>query len=60
LFRCDGVIGQLTEAWNNTLFAALKNAGGKAYSNYAVGEITVYHLFERKFITSGKIINLVE
>jgi len=54
------VIGQLTEAWNNTLFAALKNAGGKAYSNYAVGEITVYHLFERKFITSGKIINLVE
>lgn len=35
--RCDGVIGQLTEDWSETLFAALKAAGGKAYSNYAVG-----------------------
>lgn len=35
--RCDGVIGQLTEDWGETLFAALKAAGGKAYSNYAVG-----------------------
>ncbi|MEZ4728290.1 MAG: NAD(P)-dependent oxidoreductase [Caldilineaceae bacterium] len=35
--RCDGVIGQLTEDWGETLFAALEAAGGKAYSNYAVG-----------------------
>lgn len=35
--HCDGVIGQLTEDWGETLFAALKAAGGKAYSNYAVG-----------------------
>lgn len=35
--RCDGVIGQLTEPWDGELFAALKAAGGKAYSNYAVG-----------------------
>jgi glycerate dehydrogenase len=35
--RCDGVIGQLTENWGDVLFATLKNAGGKAYSNYAVG-----------------------
>ncbi len=35
--RCDGVIGQLTEAWDETLFAALAAAGGQAYSNYAVG-----------------------
>lgn len=35
--RCDGVIGQLTEPWDATLFTALKNAGGTAYSNYAVG-----------------------
>ena len=35
--RCDAVIGQLTEAWGDTLFAALKAAGGRAYSNYAVG-----------------------
>lgn len=34
---CDGVIGQLTETWGEPLFAALENAGGKAYSNYAVG-----------------------
>ena len=35
--RCDGVIGQLTEEWGEELFAALKAAGGRAYSNYAVG-----------------------
>lgn len=35
--RCDGAIGQLTEPWGAVLFQALKNAGGKAYSNYAVG-----------------------
>lgn len=35
--RCDGAIGQLTEDWREALFAALKAAGGKAYSNYAVG-----------------------
>jgi hydroxypyruvate reductase 1 len=34
---CDGVIGQLTENWGEELFAALKAAGGKAYSNCAVG-----------------------
>ena len=35
--RCDGAIGQLTEVWGEKLFAALKAAGGNAYSNYAVG-----------------------
>ncbi len=35
--RCDGAIGQLTETWGDELFAALKAAGGSAYSNYAVG-----------------------
>lgn len=35
--RCDGAIGQLTEDWSETLFSTLKAAGGKAYSNYAVG-----------------------
>ena len=35
--RCDGAIGQLTEPWGDDLFAALKAAGGTAYSNYAVG-----------------------
>src|SRR5262245_8810434 len=35
--RCDGAIGQLTEDWSETLFSALKAAGGQAYSNYAVG-----------------------
>eukprot|EP00798_Chlamydomonas_sp_ICE-L_P010019 gene10019-7906_t len=35
--KCDGVIGQLTEDWSSELFEALKQAGGKAYSNYAVG-----------------------
>ncbi|MFO8163331.1 MAG: NAD(P)-dependent oxidoreductase [Thermodesulfobacteriota bacterium] len=35
--QCDGAIGQLTEDWGETLFTALKSAGGKVYSNYAVG-----------------------
>jgi hydroxypyruvate reductase 1 len=35
--RCDAVIGQLTESWDAGLFAVLKQAGGRAYSNYAVG-----------------------
>ena len=35
--NCDGVIGQLTEEWGANMFAALKKAGGTAYSNYAVG-----------------------
>ena len=35
--RVDGAIGQLTEDWNAELFAALAAAGGRAYSNYAVG-----------------------
>lgn len=34
---CHGVIGQLTENWSDELFSTLKNAGGLAYSNYAVG-----------------------
>ena len=34
---CDGAIGQLTEDWGDPLFAALSQAGGRAYSNYAVG-----------------------
>jgi len=35
--RCEGVIGQLTESWGKDLFGALKAAGGKVYSNCAVG-----------------------
>lgn len=35
--RCDGAIGQLTEPWGAELFEALAKAGGKVYSNYAVG-----------------------
>ncbi|MBI9084853.1 MAG: D-glycerate dehydrogenase [Desulfobacterales bacterium] len=35
--RCHGAIGQLTEPWGEELFSALAAAGGKAYSNYAVG-----------------------
>jgi glycerate dehydrogenase len=35
--HCDGAIGQLTEDWGEELFAAFKTAGGRAYSNYAVG-----------------------
>jgi len=35
--RCEGVIGQLTESWGKDLLVALKAAGGKVYSNCAVG-----------------------
>lgn len=35
--RCDGAIGQLTETWNRELLEFFKKAGGKIYSNYAVG-----------------------
>ncbi len=35
--RCDGCIGQLTEPWGEELLGALKTAGARAYSNYAVG-----------------------
>ncbi|KAF8066182.1 HPR-A [Scenedesmus sp. PABB004] len=35
--KCDGVIGQLTEDWGSELFEALRAAGGRGYSNYAVG-----------------------
>lgn len=35
--RCDAVIGQLTETWDGALFEDLKAAGGRVYSNYAVG-----------------------
>ncbi|MGD8702503.1 MAG: NAD(P)-dependent oxidoreductase [Desulfosarcina sp.] len=35
--RCDAVIGQLTESWTKPLFDTLAAAGGRAYSNYAVG-----------------------
>jgi hydroxypyruvate reductase 1 len=34
---CAAVIGQLTESWNDKLLARLKAAGGRVYSNYAVG-----------------------
>ncbi len=35
--RCDAVIGQLTERWDETTLAHLASAGGRVYSNYAVG-----------------------
>jgi hydroxypyruvate reductase 1 len=35
--QCDGAIGQLTETWDSETLGALKDAGGTAYSNYAVG-----------------------
>jgi len=35
--RCDACIGQLTEKWDEELFACLEAAGGRAYSSYAVG-----------------------
>ena len=34
---CQAAIGQLTEPWNEALLAALKDSGGRVYSNYAVG-----------------------
>lgn len=30
-------VGQLTEDWGETLFSALSRAGGRAFSNMAVG-----------------------
>jgi len=35
--RCDGAIGQLTESWDEEVLGALAAAGGRVYSNYAVG-----------------------
>jgi len=35
--KCDACVGQLTEKWDEALFACLEAAGGRAYSNYAVG-----------------------
>jgi hydroxypyruvate reductase 1 len=35
--RCDAAIGQLTEDWSGELFADFAAAGGRAFSNYAVG-----------------------
>jgi glycerate dehydrogenase len=35
--NCDAAIGQLTEPWGEALFSTLRNAGGRVYSNYAVG-----------------------
>lgn len=35
--KCDGVIGQLTEAWDEEMLGVLRASGGRAYSNYAVG-----------------------
>ncbi|KAL4574742.1 hypothetical protein LXL04_021578 [Taraxacum kok-saghyz] len=37
VLKCDGVISQLTEDWGETLFLALSKAGGKGFSNMAVG-----------------------
>ena len=34
---CDGVVSQLTEHWDAALLEALKRAGGRVLSNYAVG-----------------------
>ncbi len=34
---CDAVIGQLTEVWDENRLSALHAAGGRVYSNYAVG-----------------------
>jgi hydroxypyruvate reductase 1 len=34
---CQAAIGQLTEPWGETLLAALRESGGRVYSNYAVG-----------------------
>lgn len=34
---CAAVIGQLTEAWDERLLTRLTEAGGRVYSNYAVG-----------------------
>jgi hydroxypyruvate reductase 1 len=34
---CQGAIGQLSERWDSKLFESFSRAGGKVYSNYAVG-----------------------
>jgi glycerate dehydrogenase len=34
---CTAIIGQLTEKWDSRLFGILRDAGGMAYCNYAVG-----------------------
>jgi len=34
---CVAAIGQLTETWDEPTLSALKSAGARAYSNYAVG-----------------------
>jgi hydroxypyruvate reductase 1 len=34
---CDAVIAQLTERWDRELLSALRSAGGRVLSNYAVG-----------------------
>ncbi len=35
--RCDGILGQLSDQCTDALLDALANAGGKVFSNYAVG-----------------------
>jgi len=35
--NCQAAIGQLTEEWGEELFQTLREAGGRVYSNYAVG-----------------------
>ncbi len=35
--RCAGAIGQLVEVWDKEVLTALKSAGGRVYSNVAVG-----------------------
>ncbi len=35
--RCAAVIGQLTEPWDRSLLEALRDAGGRIYSQYAAG-----------------------
>eukprot|EP00164_Ancoracysta_twista_P006972 GFYU01009816.1.p1 GENE.GFYU01009816.1~~GFYU01009816.1.p1 ORF type:complete len:392 (-),score=93.59 GFYU01009816.1:16-1191(-) len=39
--KCDAVLGQLTEPWNEETLGALKKAGGKLYSQMAVGHDNV-------------------
>lgn len=35
--QCNGAIGQLTEPWDERVLGHFHSAGGRAYSNYAVG-----------------------
>jgi glycerate dehydrogenase len=39
--RCTAVIGQLTEDWGEPLLAVLRDAGGRVYSQFAVGHDNV-------------------